>query len=305
MSNTISIEVNSLLLVLEKYNQIKVYKSATISGTYTEVTNSSTRINLNNQDTLYPYTDSSGISTDYYKTSYFHSSTMQESTLSGAVSALVITNQLSENMQVIITLSESIKDINGHSLGGTLSYYFTTTYNPLYSSVRKLRLEVGSFIADLPDDTLNLAIFEASLMANGINWVKGSTSDFFRFARREWVTCKAAEILLDNVFALLGGTSKKLDNLEIKYDAKAGQNLLDKIKACLAKWEAEVVSGGNATQRPQMVVKGSWDPDAPHVGRLWEKGPRTHHDPGANLRYRPFGHRRFINGWLGNRRSRF
>lgn len=305
MSNTISIEVDSLPLVLEKYNQIKVYKSTVVDGTYTEVTNSLTRINLNDQDTLYPYTDSSGISTNFYKTAYFHSSTMQESALSGAVSALVITNQLYENMQVIITLSDSIKDIDGNALGGTLSYFFTTTYNPLYSSVRKLRLEVGSFISDLPDDTLNLAIFEASLMANNINWVKNSTSDFFKFARREWVTCKAAEILLNNVLALLRASKKSLDNLDIQYDVRAGANLLDKIQACLAKWEAEVISGGAATQRPQMVVKGSCDPDAPHVGRLWEKGLRQSPNPGANIRYRPFGHRRYIGSWIGNRRSRF
>lgn len=301
MSNTISIGVENLSLVVATYDQIKVYKAISVGGTYSEITNVSTRIHLNSQDTLYPYTDSTGIITDFYKTSYYSTSTSQESELSSAVSADATSNQLIENMQVVITLSSSIKDILGNSLEEDISFYFTTTYNPLYSSVRKLRLEVGSFISDLPDDTLNLAIFEASLMANQINWIV-SISSFFIFARREWVTCKAAEILLNNTLALLNNTSKKLDNLEIKYGSTTGQNLLDKIQACLAKWEAEVISGGAATQKPKMVVKGEFDCDAPHVGRMWEKGPRIFQTPGSNLRYRPVGSRRYIGGW---RRSKF
>ena len=53
---------------------------------------------------------------------------------------------------------KSLKIINSFE---DYSFYFTTTYNPLYSSIRKLRLEVGAFISNVPDDTVNLAIFEA------------------------------------------------------------------------------------------------------------------------------------------------
>lgn len=308
MANTISIEVDSLPLVLDTYNQIKVYKSNASDGTYTEVTNSSTRIPLNTQDTLYSYIDTTSLSTVFYKTSYFNSSTSEESGLSNTVASNTASQQLTENMQVVITLSKNIKNTSGISLGEDTVYYFTTLYNPLYSSVKKLRLEVGSFLSDLPDDTLNLAIFEASLMADEIHWAKSSNNDFFRFARREWVTCKAAEMLLSNTLALLGATSKKLDNLEISYSGKNGQDLLNKVRDCLAKWETEVISGGHATQVPRFIVKGEFDIDAPHVGRMWEKGPRTQRSPGSNARYKPFGSRRFIGGWIGqnsNRRGRF
>lgn len=308
MANTISIEVDSLPLVLDTYNQIKIYKSDISDGTYIEITNISTRIPLNTQDTLYSYTDSTSLSTVFYKTSYFNSSTTQESGLSNPVEANVVTQQLTTNMQVTITLSKNIEDIFGNSLGEDTVYYFTTLYDPLYSSVKKVRLEVGSFIGDIADDTINLAIFEASLMADEIHWAKNSNNDFFRFARREWVTCKAAEILLTNTIALLGASSKKLDNLDISYSSKSGQVLLDKILNCLAKWEAEVISGGHATQVPRFMVKGEFDIDAPHVGRMWEKGPHTQRTPGSNARYKPFGSRRYIGGWIGQnsyRRGRF
>lgn len=299
MANILSIEVDNLPLVLDKYNQIKVYKSDVVDGIYLEITDSVTRLILNNQDTLYTYIDTANLATVFYKTSYYHSITHLESTLSSPVAANLITNQLVTNMQVLISLSSTIKNISGQSIGTDTEFYFTTIYDPLYSSVRKLRLEVGSFIKDLPDDTLNLAIFEASLMANGINWAKNSNSDFFRFARREWVTCKAAETLLNNIVALLGATSKKLDNLEIHYDSKIGQVLLDKVQNCLAKWEAEVISGGHAIQSPSFVVKGDLDPDAPHVGRMWEKGPRFIQTPGSNSRVKPARSRRYINSWIG------
>lgn len=308
MANTISIEVDSLPLVLDNYNQIKVYVAPDIDAAYVEITNSSTRIPLNTQDTLYSFTDNANLSTVFYKTSYFNSSNSQESGLSNPVEANATNVQLTTNMQVVITISKDVKNISGATLADDAVYYFTTLYDPLYSSVKKVRLEIGSFIGEVADDTINLAIFEASLMANEIHWAKNNNNDFFRFARREWVTCKAAEILLTNMIALLGASSKKLDNLEISYSSKSGEVLLDKILNCLSKWEAEVISGGHATQVPRFMVKGEFDIDAPHVGRMWEKGPRVQRTPGSNARYKPFGSRRYIGGWIGQnsfRRGRF
>src|SRR5678815_2490442 len=94
-------------------------------------------------------------------------------------------------MQVVITLSEDIADVDGVTLGSEQIFYFTTIYTPLYSSVRKVRLEIGAYITNVVDDTINLAIFEASLEADQISFNQGNETEFFRFARKEWVTCKA------------------------------------------------------------------------------------------------------------------
>jgi hypothetical protein len=285
--------------VLGLYDKIKVYKSSSVNGSYAEITNSGTRVALNVQDTLYSYTDNAGLSSDWYKTSYFNSGNNAESNLSNPVQGLIDNSiQLTENMQVVINLSGDIKGLNGASLGDQ-TFYFTTSYDPLYSSIRKLRLEIGAFIQNQSDDSLNLALFEASLAADEMTWIepKPSAADkFYNFVRREWTTCKAAQDLLFNVIS--GLKSKRLDNFEVTYDfQKRGQAMLDKIDACLAKWEPQLKSGGHATQTPSAVVKGEFDPDAPHVGRLWEKGPYTRPISGANLRYRPCGSRRYISGW--------
>lgn len=297
MSNTISVEVNNLSNVILIYDKVKVYRSTSADGTFVEISNSGNRLTLNIQDTLYSFIDSTGTSSHFYKTAYFNSSSNQESQLSNVVGATIITNQLRENMQVVITLSDTIKDINGLALSDGQTFYFTTVYNPLYSSVRKLRLEVGAFINTVDDDVLNLAIFEASLMANEIHWAKTATTDFFKFARREWTTCKAAEILLNNMIGANGLTAKRLDNFEVTYDPKIAMQILDKINTCLARWEREVISGGAAVQKPHFFVKGEFDIDAPHVGRMWEKNIFLPNHPGSNARYRPVRSRRYIGGW--------
>ncbi len=170
-----------------------------------------------------------------------------------------------------ITLDDAIADTDGNTLGTDYSFYFTTEYDPLYSSVRKLRLEVGAFISSVPDDTLNLAIFEASLEADALTWNKSDTSaDYYVFVRRQFTTCKAAEILLLNVGgASFGLASKKLGDLAVTYNPRIMQDILNKTLACLGKWLPALQGGGYAIQEPTMVIKGELDPDRPNVGRGW------------------------------------
>ncbi len=302
-NNILNIHVADLTTVLESYDQIKVYRAVDADSTYSEITTSSDRITLNSQDSLYTYTEVGALTTYYYKTSYFNSSSSDESQLSGAVVASTVSsNQLVNNMLITITLAETIKSLTDIELDSEEVFYFTTKYDPLYSSVRKLRLEIGSFISSLDDDTLNLAIFEASLMADQLTFatVNDESNQFYVFARKEWTTCKAAQILLMNSLGQGGLRSKKLDNLEVTYDANQGADILNKINECLARWEAQLMSGGNATQKPSYVVKGELDVDAPNVGRLWEKGLFVEKTPGSNLRYRAQGSRRWIGGWRGS-----
>ena len=79
----LKIQVDELDNVLTKFNQIKVYRSITgISGPFVELTAAATRIDLLQSKTLYEYDDVAGEITYYYKTSYFHSTTALESSLS-------------------------------------------------------------------------------------------------------------------------------------------------------------------------------------------------------------------------------
>lgn len=79
----LKIQVDELANVLQTFNQIKVYRSTTgIAGTYTEITDVATRIDMVAGQAAYEYDDQSGAITYYYKVSYFASASLAESELS-------------------------------------------------------------------------------------------------------------------------------------------------------------------------------------------------------------------------------
>ena len=79
------IDVNNLSLVLQEYDQIKVYRADSEGGNYVEITDADTRIDLIPEKEIYYYADSGGTSIKWYKVSYFDSSTPAESDLSSAM----------------------------------------------------------------------------------------------------------------------------------------------------------------------------------------------------------------------------
>jgi hypothetical protein len=194
------------------------------------------------------------------------------------------TSQLHNNNMVFIQLDETISSTTeDDTLGSDFTWYFTTTYTPMYSAIRRIRLDLGALIVLVPDDTINLAIFEASLEAQALTFGTpevrtASMSRFFAFARRQYVTCLAEVILLNAISGgsiIEGGKSKRLADLQISYDG-GGQfkSLLDKAMNCLMKWAPTLTSAGEispgTSQRPSMVIKGILDPDRPEVGRDWQ-----------------------------------
>jgi hypothetical protein len=219
------------------------------------------------------------------------------------------TTVLYQNNVVFVKLANTIAatdgsllaDANGDNVDYT--YYFTTTYNPLYSSVRRIRLELGKLIANVPDDTINFAIFEASLEAAALSF--GSTTEnsgFFQFARRQFVTCVAEILLLMGVGAGGGdGKSKRLADLDVSYRGSNTDELLNRALKCRARWEATLTSAGalgpGVSQKPKYAIKGYYDPDRPLVGRGWE--PTSSYQgsqvqmPAANIKSRYTTNRRW------------
>jgi len=70
--------------VLLYYDKIKVYRADSEGGAYVEITDVATRIDLIPENTLYYHSDADGTSSNWYKTSYFHSTSLAESSLSTA-----------------------------------------------------------------------------------------------------------------------------------------------------------------------------------------------------------------------------
>lgn len=180
---------------------------------------------------------------------------------------------LHKNNLVEIILGPELAALSGNLLGTTYTSRFTTQYNPLCSSVRKVRLEAGGLLGGVDDDTINLAILEASLEADVLTFKKsGINRKLYDHAKREYVTCRAAGILASNLMASGGMLkSKLLSDFRVDYDTEAIMELLDRLHGKCQKWAAQVQSGGNARaiRNPRGVVKGELDPDRPAIGRLW------------------------------------
>lgn len=215
---------------------------------------------------------------------------------------IVASGQLGQNQLITVTLDNTIQNISGASLDSDYVFSFTTQYYPMYCTERLIRLDIGAYITDVAEDTINFAIWLASLAADEMTWNKDNLDDpYYQFVRQQWTCCKAEEILLINT---TGGSnklkSKKLGDLAVEYDT-SGADIsipLQRAMECQMKWEAQLQAGGQArkSSSPQMVVKGELDVDRPPIGRGWVHRRSIHpQTPAANRKLRFQGFRRFRN----------
>jgi hypothetical protein len=187
--------------------------------------------------------------------------------------------QLYQNNIVILTLDSLIADTDGNTLGTDYTSYFSTPYSPLYSSMRRIQLDIGPFITDVDEETIMLAILDASVYADSINFTNSiENTTFYYRARWEYTTCHAEHTLIR---AMLGDTglsdrlTKKLGDLEVSRGGAVGLNdMLADLKDCMLEWEVVLQSGGaltpNTSVKPVYGVKGQYAEDAIVVGRQWE-----------------------------------
>ncbi len=188
--------------------------------------------------------------------------------------------QLYENNIVILELDKTVADTDGVTLGEDQQFYFATIYTPLYSDPRRIRLDIGPLISDVPEETLMLAILEASLQASANSFSSTiANNDYFIQARWNYTTCLAEMIL---VKALMGDTSlsdtmsKRLGELTVSRGGGSTylSELMARLEDCAFGWEIAVQTGGDVTRgtsvRPQVSVKGSMAEDAIFVRRQWE-----------------------------------
>ena len=79
----LSISVADVTSVMAIFDKIKIYRSTTTStGTFTEITTPTTRLTLEATKFVYTYTDSVGRSDYWYRSSYYNSSSLLESSQS-------------------------------------------------------------------------------------------------------------------------------------------------------------------------------------------------------------------------------
>ena len=200
--------------------------------------------------------------------------------LSSAVLTIVLgPAQLYENNIVVVKLRKTIADTDGVTLGSHQELFFTTTYSPLYSDERTIRLDLGPLVADVPRETIMMAILEASITADANAFtVVISNARLYNEARWRYTTCLAELIL---VKAMLGDVSltdrmsKTLGDLSVSRGGGAAnlRDTLAGLEDCAFRWEIAVQTGGSVAPgtsiRPDYGVKGASAIDAISVGRQW------------------------------------
>jgi hypothetical protein len=208
--------------------------------------------------------------------------------LSVSGSTLTITldaNQLYENNLVITTLKSTIESTSDVALGADDEYFFATRLNPFYAATRLVRLRMGAWGNSFADETINLAIWDASREADAIAPSSISDSDGYRRARQMYVACLATWYLIGGGKIASEGQRKRLADLDVSSDSGASKDLLEDLKDCFQRYELAMRTGGDAGYgsrlRPRVAVKGEDDLDEPAFGRQWHTGGL----PVGNSRY--------------------
>lgn len=217
----------------------------------------------------------------------------------GTVDENQITLELSEsllsNNMVVVEVNSLLKDTDGNSLSDSgYEFYFATSYSPLYTNIRRIKLEIGPQLVGVPDDTINLAIFEASrtadlLSANAVT----ANLQWLEHARRQFVICEAQGLLLQGISSEYIVKSKKLADFSVDYDTGYLPRIMNKISDCIDKWQPVLMGGGADYKDLAIGVKGLWDPNRPTFGRTWESKPGS--VPAINTKAPYFG--RWVGTW--------
>jgi hypothetical protein len=217
---------------------------------------------------------------------------------------------LLDNELILIELDSSIQNLLATAtLGVDTPLAFSTTYSPLYASPDLVRLEIGSIIDYIPDDTLALMIHWSSMEADFISPSKKCSVKDFDFARTRFVMYDAAlkSINLPGGAGSLNGSKKSLGDLSITGGSSAkgipitsGGVDIETIKDLRRRREEwwRVVNAGACIVPGQGLgpisgTKGRFDPDRRLSGRLWENPENnTYPQPSVNTKRLKAGRQR-------------
>lgn len=184
------------------------------------------------------------------------------------------------NNEITVTLSEHTKDANGNELGAKYRFMFTTAYRPYYCTIPKIRSVIGSYIREVPDDTIARNIYfnsiEAYNIANTIYSQYKWDMDTPPFAAIMWTCCKTQYDLLYakllDMASVGPGMIKRLGDFSIQEstDVQWGiKGALQKALDCSNAW-MKLILGKYRRAKAKMAVKGVASPATPPM-----RGVRT------------------------------
>ena len=200
----------------------------------------------------------------------------------------------SANNEVLVTVSENVQSASGTLLGQDEQFMFTTAFDPLYCTANKVKLAIGPYIREVPDDTINRTIYENSMLAYHMaNTIYSQGEWDFRsptYAAKMYTCCKTQHDLLNSELlnrSTGAGQIKRLGDFTVQEQADITGNIKQALIAassCVNAWLKQLL-GKSKRAKASMVVKGISAPSMPPVRgtRTWNED--TAYDTlGANKR---------------------
>tara|TARA_R110002126_G_scaffold155054_1_gene302089 strand:- start:2313 stop:3020 length:708 start_codon:yes stop_codon:yes gene_type:complete len=228
------------------------------------------------------------------------------------IGALIVEGAPICNRILHLTIT-GITALDGSVLNGPIESYYTTCYDPLCSTVNRVRLMAGEFLSDVPDDTINQLIWYYSMEADLLNYCPTLSAiepkTYLNYKTR-WVTAAVILGLLSGT-SLNGDMSKRLGDLSVGRSG-AAQELLNSVRDDLGYLTSMLEDGGNYGRNMDTVTKASNHPDAPILSRQFARSDsyESARVPGANTRKR-FGRKsdgkaqsRYRQTWANKRGGR-
>ena len=213
------------------------------------------------------------------------------------------TQSINENQLIIVELDETIAGlVSGYTLGSNQQVSFSTRYNPYYASPDLLRLEAGTWVDGIPDDTLSLMIHWSSIEAD-LMWASGTSGPLLAGAKTKFCVYDALIKVLMLPVGFGTGKKKALADLLIEQNGAAFEGIMRELKTQRREWLRVVNAGGNIVPgqgfNPTFAVKGLKDPDRRRIGRLWWGTDEFRYSqPTQNTKLRKVpGGRRFKHGF--------
>jgi len=205
-----------------------------------------------------------------------------------------------QNNEITVLISSDVINASGNMLGNDQYFMFTTAYNPLYCTVTRIRMAIGPYIKDIPDDTINRRIFENSIIAYQLaNETYGQhvwDIDNPNFAAKMYTCCKTQYDLLNAKLldkACAAGQMKRLGDFTVQDPvdiSKMLQGPINSALSCMEFWVDRLI-GKTGKVHPKGVVKGVTNATTPPVRgvRTWIREYGRYRIPGSNTRRQRIG----------------
>lgn len=205
---------------------------------------------------------------------------------------------LEENNEYTVTVKAGLSGLETNDLPEDYVFMFTTQFDPLFSSVSRIRLNIGPMIRNIPDDTINRFIHENSILAQRLypTWAGIIPANNIPFYVAEYVTCKTKLDVLHA--AMLGyagsGGKKALADLSIEKDSpgtdivRLAQGKIDQLLECIYEMENLVEQAGERAA-PTYAVIGEHNNRRPITDYSWRRLPGVTRSPMSKQRRAPGG----------------